>query len=194
MKKNVIVASGIAASFALLVACGDEVTEVTNVSEMVSLDTVKKFKELPKCEEETEGSIMYVKDSAKVYVCTGDGWTRMNGKDGEKGDKGDKGANGAAGDDGASCTAKQTKDKTGFDIVCDGKTVGTVKNGEDGKEGEKGEKGADGENGTSCSAKANKDKTGFDILCGGKTVGTIKNGEDGEIRDAVQGLLRYRFL
>ncbi|WP_295683932.1 FISUMP domain-containing protein [uncultured Fibrobacter sp.] len=184
MKKNVIVASGIAASFALLVACGDEVTEVTNVSEMVSLDTVKKFKELPKCEEETEGSIMYVKDSAKVYVCTGDGWTRMNGKDGEKGDKGDKGANGAAGDDGASCTAKQTKDKTGFDIVCDGKTVGTVKNGEDGKEGEKGEKGADGENGTSCSAKANKDKTGFDILCGGKTVGTIKNGEDGEDGDA----------
>ena len=51
MKKNLIVASGIAASFALLVACGDEVTEVTNVSEMVSLDTVKKFKELPKCEE-----------------------------------------------------------------------------------------------------------------------------------------------
>ena len=183
MKKNTLVITGIAASLALLVACSDEVTEVTNVSEMVSLDTVKKFKELPKCEEETEGSVMYVKDSAKVYVCTGDGWTRMNGKDGEKGDKGDKGANGAAGDDGASCTAKQTKDKTGFDIVCDGKTVGTVKNGEDGKGGDKGDKGPDGTSGTSCSAKANKDKTGFDILCGGKTVGTIKNGEDGEDGD-----------
>ena len=184
MKKNTLVISGIAASLALLVACGDEVTEVTNVSEMVSLDTVKKFKELPKCEEETEGSVMYVKDSAKVYVCTGDGWTRMNGKDGEKGDKGDKGANGAAGDDGASCTAKQTEDKTGFDIVCDGKTVGTVKNGEDGKGGEKGDKGLDGTSGTSCTAKANKDKTSFDIVCDGKTVGTIKNGEDGEKGDA----------
>ena len=184
MKKNVIVASGIAASLALLVACGDEVTEVTNVSEMVTLDTVKKFKELPKCEEDSEGSVMYVKDSAKVFVCTSDGWTRMNGKDGEKGDKGAEGDQGAAGDKGTSCTAKQTKDKTGVDIVCDGKTVGTVKNGKDGKDGEKGDQGPDGLSKTSCSAKTNKDKTGFDILCGGKTVGTIKNGEDGEKGDA----------
>jgi hypothetical protein len=184
MKKNVIVASGIAASLALLVACGDEVTEVTNVSEMVTLDTVKKFKELPKCEEDSEGSVMYVKDSAKVFVCTSDGWTRMNGKDGEKGDKGAEGDQGAAGDKGTSCTAKQTKDKTGVDIVCDGKTVGTVKNGKDGKDGEKGNQGPDGISSTSCSAKTNKDKTGFDILCGGKTVGTIKNGEDGEKGDA----------
>ena len=184
MKKNVIVASGIAASLALLVACGDEVTEVTNVSEMVTLDTVKKFKELPKCEEDSEGSVMYVKDSAKVFVCTSDGWTRMNGKDGEKGDKGAEGDQGAAGDKGTSCTAKQTKDKTGVDIVCDGKTVGTVKNGKDGKDGEKGNQGPDGISSTSCSAKTNKDKTGFDILCGGKTVGTIKNGEEGEKGDA----------
>ena len=133
MKKNVIVASGIAASLALLVACGDEVTEVTNVTEKASLDQVKKFKELPKCEEDIEGSLMYVKDSAKVFVCTGDGWESFDGAVGEKGEKGDKGA---AGDKGTSCTAKQTKDKTGFDIVCDGKTVGTIKNGENGKDGD----------------------------------------------------------
>ena len=183
MKKNVIVASGIAAGLALLVACGDEVTEVTNVTEKASLDQVKKFKELPKCEEDIEGSLMYVKDSAKVFVCTGDGWESFDGAVGEKGEKGDKGA---AGDKGTSCTAKQTKDKTGFDIVCGDKTVGTIKNGEngeDGKKGAQGDKGEDGENGTSCTAKQTKDKTGFDLVCGGKTVGTIKNGENGKDGD-----------
>ena len=184
MKKNVIVASGIAASLALLVACGDEVTEVTNVTEKASLDQVKKFKELPKCEEDIEGSLMYVKDSAKVFVCTGDGWEGFDGAVGEKGDKGDKGA---AGDNGTNCTAKQTKDKTGFDIVCGGKTVGTIKNGENGENGEKGaqgDKGEDGGNGTSCTAKQTKDKTGFDLVCDGKTVGTVKSAEDGEKGDA----------
>ena len=184
MKKNVIVASGIVASFALLVACGDEVTEVTNVTEKASLGQVKKFKELPKCEEDVEGSLMYVKDSAKVFVCTGDGWEGFDGAVGEKGDKGDKGA---AGDKGTSCTAKQTKDKTGFDIVCGGKTVGTIKNGENGENGEKGaqgDKGEDGENGTGCTAKQTKDKTGFDLVCDGKTVGTVKSAEDGEKGDA----------
>ena len=184
MKKNVIVASGIAASLALLVACGDEVTEVTNVTEKASLGQVKKFKELPKCEEDVEGSLMYVKDSAKVFVCTGDGWEGFDGAVGEKGDKGDKGA---AGDKGTSCTAKQTKDKTGFDIVCGGKTVGTIKNGENGENGEKGaqgDKGEDGGNGTGCTAKQTKDKTGFDLVCDGKTVGTVKSAEDGEKGDA----------
>ena len=184
MKKNVIVASGIAASLALLVACGDEVTEVTNVTEKASLGQVKKFKELPKCEEDIEGSLMYVKDSAKVFVCTGDGWEGFDGAVGEKGDKGDKGV---AGDKGTSCTAKQTKDKTGFDIVCGGKTVGTIKNGENGENGEKGaqgDKGEDGENGTGCTAKQTKDKTGFDLVCDGKTVGNVKSAEDGEKGDA----------
>ena len=184
MKKNVIVASGIAASLALLVACGDEVTEVTNVTEKASLEQVKKFKELPTCEEDIEGSLMYVKDSAKVFVCTGDGWEGFDGVVGEKGDKGDKGA---AGDKGTSCTAKQIKDKTGFDIVCGGKTVGTIKNGENGENGEKGaqgDKGEDGGNGTSCTAKQTKDKTGFDLVCDGKTVGTVKSAEDGEKGDA----------
>ena len=130
MKKNVIVASGIAASLALLVACGDEVTEVTNVTEKASLDQVKEFKELPKCEEDIEGSLMYVKDSAKAFVCTGDGWEGFDGAVGEKGDKG------AAGDKGTSCTVKQTKDQTGFDLLCDGKTVGTIRGGEDGEKGD----------------------------------------------------------
>ena len=175
MRRTAAVGSALMFACSYLAGCGDEVTEVTSVTEKASLEQVKKFKELPKCEEDAEGSLVYVKDSAKVFVCTGDGWSQMNGIDGEKGAKGDKGA------EGTSCTAKQNKAKTGFDFVCGGKTVGSIKNGEKGEKGADGEK---GDEGTSCTAKQNKAKTGFDIVCGGKTVGTIKNGEDGEKGDA----------
>jgi uncharacterized protein (TIGR02145 family) len=159
-------AAGIATSLVLFAACGDDVTEVTNVSENASLDQVKKFKELPKCEENIEGTLVYVKDSAKVFGCTSDGWVRFNGLDGADG------KNGTSGDDGVSCTAKQNKKKTGYDIVCDGKTVATIENGSDGK------KGSDGDDGVSCTAKQNKKKTGIDVTCGDSTV-TIPYGIDG---------------
>ena len=187
--KSCAYAAGIAASLALLVACGEEVTKVTEVSEKASLDKVEKFKNLPKCNEDAEGSLVYVKDSAKVYSCDGESWVQLNGKDGSDGKNGKDGKDGKSGEDGASCTVKQNKDESGFDIVCDGKTVGTIKNGEDGADGKKGDKGAkgdtgaDGDDGTSCTAKQNKDKTGFDIICGGETKGTVTNGTDGENGD-----------
>jgi len=169
--RHYVYAAGIAASLALLAACGDEVTEVTNVSEKASLDQVKKFKELPKCDADAEGSLVYVKDSAKVFSCSGKDWVQLNGKDGSDG------KNGSNGEDGSSCTVKQNKKKTGLDIVCDGKKVGSVENGSDGKNG------SDGNDGTSCTVKQNKKKTGFDIICDGKTVGTVSNGDDGKIGD-----------
>ena len=183
MRKSILVASGFVAGIALMVACSDEVTKVTNVSENASVDSVKEFEALPKCEEDVEGTLIYVKDSAKVFGCTSDGWVRVNGKDGDKGAEGDKGAKGDDGENGTSCSVKANKNKTGFDIVCGGKTVGTVYNGENGeagKKGDEGDKGTDGKNGTNCTAKANKAKTGFEITCDGKSVGTVKNGEKGE--------------
>ena len=169
--RHYVYAAGIAAGLALLAACGDEVTEVTEVSEKASLDQVKKFKELPKCDEDAEGSLVYVKDSAKVFSCNGKDWVSLNGKDGSDG------KNGSNGNDGTSCTVKQNKKKTGLDIVCDGKKVGSVENGSDGKNG------SDGDDGASCTVKQNKKKTGFDIVCGGKTVGTVLNGDDGKTGD-----------
>ena len=183
MRKSILVASGFVAGIVLMVACSDEVTKVTNVSENASVDSVKEFEALPKCEENVEGTLIYVKDSTKVFGCTGDGWVRVNGKDGDKGAEGDKGAKGDDGENGTSCSVKANKNKTGFDIVCGGKTVGTVYNGENGeagKKGDEGDKGTDGKNGTNCTAKANKAKTGFEITCDGKSVGTVKNGEKGE--------------
>ena len=153
--RHYVYAAGIAAGLALLAACGDDVTEVTNVSEKASLDQVKKFKELPKCDEDAEGSLVYVKDSAKVFSCNGKDWVSLNGKDGSDGKDGKNGS------DGASCTAKQNKKKTGFDIICGGKTVGTVSNGDDGKVGD------------GCSLE--DDGSGHvTVTCGGESVTLVK--------------------
>ena len=174
--KNCAYAAGIAASLVLLAACGDDVTEVTQVSEKASLYQVEKFKKLPKCEEDVEGDLVYVKDSAKVFVCTGDGWISLDGKDGvsgKDGEAGKDGKDGEAGKDGkdasgSACTVSEAKDG-GFDVKCDGKTVGTIKNGKDGKDGE------------NCTAKETKD--GYEIVCGGETIGTFKNGKNGDDGD-----------
>ena len=177
--RHYVYAAGIAAGLALLAACGDEVTEVTNVNGKASFEQVKKFKELPKCDEDAEGSLVYVKDSAKVFVCTGDGWSQLDGADGADGKNG---KNGTSGDDGSSCTVKQNKKKTGYDVICDGKTVGSIVNGSDGDDGKAGSDGS-----MNCSAKQNKKKTGFDVICDGKTVGTITNGVAGEDCSLTEG-------
>jgi len=174
--RHYVYAAGIAAGLALLAACGDDVTEVTEVNGKASFEEVKKFKELPKCDEDAEGSLVYVKDSAKVFVCTGDGWNQLDGSDGKDG------KNGSSGDNGSSCSVKQNKKKTGYDVICDGKTVGTITNGSDGKAGKAGSDGS-----MNCSAKQNKKKNGFDIVCDGKTVGTITNGSVGEDCSLTEG-------
>ncbi|MBQ3714638.1 MAG: hypothetical protein II892_03520 [Fibrobacter sp.] len=174
--RHYVYAAGIAAGLALLAACGDDVTEVTEVNGKASFEEVKKFKELPKCDEDAEGSLVYVKDSAKVFVCTGDGWNQLDGSDGKDG------KNGSSGDDGSNCVAKQNKKKTGFDVICDGKMVGSIMNGSDGKAGKAGSDGS-----MNCSAKQNKKKNGFDIVCDGKTVGTITNGSVGEDCSLTEG-------
>ena len=127
-------AAGVAISIALFAACGDDVTEVTNVSGNASLDQIEKFKQLPKCKEDVEGTVVFVKDSAKVFGCTSDGWIRLNGIDGVDGKKGQNGKDGKDGSDGAKCSVKQNK-SNGFDVVCDGKKIGTLENGSDGDEG-----------------------------------------------------------
>ena len=188
MIKNYTYAACIAATLSLFTACGDDVTEVTNVNESASIDQVDKYKKLPKCEKENDGSLVFVKDSAKVYICTDKNWISMNGgnvekdsagvsgkdgsdgkdgsngKDGKAGADGSDGKDGKDGKDGSSCTAKQNKNKDGYDIICNGETIGTIKNGEDGKDGKKGENGdgctlTEGENGEvtlTCGEKSTK--------------------------------------
>ena len=152
---------------AMLTACGDEVTEVTNVN--ASLDIVEKYKELPKCEESVYGSLIYVEDSSQVFACTSDGWVSLKGEKGAKGDEGkagENGKNGEDGKDGSSCSATKLKDGSGIEVKCNGKLVGTITNGENGKDGE------------SCTTKAVEG--GVEVSCPGSEPVVIKNGTNGE--------------
>ena len=104
-------------AFAVLVACGDEVTEVTEVNES-GMKIIEKGEKLPSCTTDNEGALVYALDSAAAYACVNREWTSFkgdkgddgaNGKDGKKGDKGDQGKQGEKGDAGkagASCTVE----------------------------------------------------------------------------------------
>ena len=165
----------------LLMACGDE---VTNISEYGGADTVKAFKDLGKCDKSAIGKFVYVSDSVKVYACTDDGWAAVtgtavsgkNGSNGTNGKNGKDGADGKDGTDGKSCTMTAFKDGTGFDVICDGKSIGSVKNGADGADGKDGSNGKDG---TSCSVAKAEDSDDAVVTCG-KTSVTIHNGVDGK--------------
>ena len=176
MKKYVLPLLGMALYFA---ACEDDLTAAPGND---GAEVVASFKKLEKCEKAILGKLVYVSDSVKVYACTDDGWTAVtgtdgsNGKNGTNGKNGKDGADGKDGTDGKSCTMTAFKDGTGFDVICDGKSIGTVKNGTDGA---KGKDGTNGKDGTSCSvAKAEKSNDVI-VTCGKESV-TIHNGVDGQ--------------
>ena len=143
--------------------------ETTNVTKTTGPTSVAKFKDLAECTDENEGDLVYVKDSAAAYLCADSVWNVLSASaaDGSDGKDSSDGSDGKNGENGTSCTATALKDKSGFELTCGGKVVGTITNG------------TDGENGTSCTATALKDKSGFELTCGGKVVGTITNGTDG---------------
>ena len=151
----------------LLAACGDEVTEVTEVHES-GMKIVEEGDELPKCTTDNEGAMVYALDSAAAYLCVNRDWTSFNGKDGaggkdgvdgekgekgdqgkkgDKGDQGEPGEKGDAGEAGASCTVEQLPDSSGFKVLCGGDSVGVVLNGEKGDKGDPGEQGLKGDKG-----------------------------------------------
>ena len=151
----------------MFAACGDEVTKVSEVTQVVGMQVVEGGEALPKCTADNEGAMVYSVDSAAAYTCFGGAWTSNKGKDGKdgadgkNGKDGKNGANGAAGaagsagadgDDGSYCTAKALKNGNGYKIVCGGDSVGVVLNGQDGAKGDsgvKGDSGATGNNGLS---------------------------------------------
>ncbi len=153
----------------LLMACGDEnTTQVTEVTETTGMEVVAAGDSLPECDEDNVGKMLFVTDSAKVYYCADGEWASLKGADGK---------NGTNGESGASCTAEALSDSTGYNVICDGDTVGTILNGD------KGDKGNDGAAGTSCTAEALEDGSGYNVVCGGDTVGTILNGDKGDKGD-----------
>lgn len=152
----------------MFAACGDEVTKVTEateVTQVVGMQVVKEGDSLPKCSAENEGAMVYSVDSSAAYYCVNKKWTALKGKDGKDGVDGKDGKDGADGKNGkdgkngtngtdgtngsseSSCTAVAIDN--GYKIVCGGDSVGVVLNGKDGQDGAKGDSGATGNNGLS---------------------------------------------
>ncbi len=154
-------AAAIVAAFS---ACGDEITEVTQI---VGMQLVEEGDALPKCTTENEGALVYSVDSAAAYYCVNRKWTTMKGKDGKDGADGKDGKNGVDGKNG----------KDGKNGV-DGKNGENGKDGNDGKNGKNGENGKDGKDGKSCTVVAIDN--GYKIVCGEDSVGVLLNGEDGQ--------------
>ena len=105
-------------------------------------------------------------DSVGVIKNGADGEDGAKGKDGKDGKDGADGEDGytptakagKAGSDGSDCTAKATKDKDGFYIICGKDTVGTLMNGKTGKA-------AKAANGESCELEDEGDGS-VKITCG----------------------------
>lgn len=128
MKKLSIFAASSALFFAA--CCGDETTNITEVSESTGMDIVAKGEKIPACDKENAGKMLFVTDSSAVYYCANEKWATLNGKDGANGEDGET----VNGKDGTSCTAREVDE--GIEVSCGDKVVGTIKNGEDGKDGE----------------------------------------------------------
>ncbi|WP_290740627.1 fibrobacter succinogenes major paralogous domain-containing protein [Fibrobacter sp. UBA3718] len=150
----------VALTATLLVACGDEVTEVTEVHE-TGMKIVEEGEKLPECTTENEGTMVYALDSAASYACINRKWTSFNGKDGadgkdgRDGKDGEDGAKGDKGEAGTSCTMESLLDSSGFKVICGGDSVGVVLNGEKGEQGEDGNDGKDGQDGKSIEGAEN---------------------------------------
>ena len=151
-----------------LLACGDDVTKMTNVTnETTGMEVAASADSLGTCDSAAIGKTVFASSESSVYICADSGWvplskTSASGKDG---------ADGENGSDGASCTVAALSDSSGYKVVCGGDSVGVILNGADGK---------DGANGTSCTVAALSDGSGYKIVCGGDSVGVILNGTNGK--------------
>lgn len=173
----------------MFTACGDEVTEVTEVNQVVGMQVLEAGDALPKCTADNEGAMVYSVDSAAAYTCIGKKWVSMkgkdgkdgadgkngkdgkngtNGKDGAKGDPGVKGDSGATGNNGLSA----------YEIAKAGGYTGTEEEWITSLKGDPGAKGDTGVAGTSCSAKEVSD--GVKITCTDGKSFTLSNGADGK--------------
>lgn len=157
MKYTKFVSVGFAAVAMLMAgalsACGDDVTEVNQVS-MKILEPDDGALDEQECTGSNAGEMLFVVDSNQAYYCNGEKWLTLKGEQGERGERGEQGAQGFQGDSGAQ--------------------------GPQGEQGERGEKGV-GQKGDGCFAtKVTKDdRKGVEITCGKTVVDTLWNGEDG---------------
>ena len=147
----------------LLVACGDDVTQVTQ--ETSGMEVVSSADSLGKCTEERSGEMKFASKENAVYVCSDSSWKNVSATEN------------------VSCSAESFKDSSGFKIVCDGDSVGVIFNGKDGSDGKDGEAGAVE---SYCTVEESPlldsdfGRGAYLVVCGSDTVGTIRDGLAGK--------------
>jgi uncharacterized protein (TIGR02145 family) len=185
------VAASLAAFF---VACNEEVTKVTEVNQVTGMPVVDAGEDMPECNKDNNGSLVYVADSGKVFYCIDKKWSVMNGENGslgstgpkgdagDKGDKGDPGAQGEKGDKGdkGDTGAQGEKGDKGDkgDTGAQGEKGDKGDKGDPGAQGEKGDKGGSQNSVNSCTVEELLDGSGYKILCDGDSVGMLRHGKD----------------
>jgi uncharacterized protein (TIGR02145 family) len=189
MKKHdrMLLVSGFAFAMAILSACGDEITEVKGI------ETVASYKKLGECRIDKAGEMVYVMDSAAVYLCSNSEWKVVDSFGSDVVDANENGADAPSGIKNVSSFKKLDKcsaDKAGemvyvadsgaVYLCAEGKWNVLGANGSDGSNGTNGLNGSDGKDGASCTATALKGGEGFKIECDGDSVGVVLNGEKGD--------------
>ncbi len=157
--KCLAIGSGLSALAFSFIACGDDVTKVTQ--ETSGLEIVASADSLGKCTEKISGEMKFVSKENAVYVCADSSWKNVSAVEN------------------VSCSAETLKDSSGYKIVCGGDSVGVVFNGKNGEKGEVGKAG------TSCTVTESPllDSDfggGYLVICGSDTVGMLVSGRNGE--------------
>jgi uncharacterized protein (TIGR02145 family) len=112
----------------LLAACGDDITEIN-----ANVGAIKSTDDLPACTEDIAGQTAFVKETHEFLGCDGKEWMALGANTVSVGDN--------------VCTSTSLSDGTGFEIFCNGESIGTVRNGKDGADGKDGAPGAKGDDG-----------------------------------------------
>ena len=128
MKNRLTRIAAITIPLLLLSACGDDITEIN-----ANVGAVKTSDDLPECTEDIAGQTAFIKETHEFLGCDGKEWQTLSANTVSVGDN--------------VCTSTSLSDGTGFEIFCNGESIGTVKNGRDGEKGADGKDGAPGEKG-----------------------------------------------
>ena len=94
-----------------LSACGDDITEQINAN----VGAVKSSDDLPACTEDIAGQTAYIKETHEFLGCDGKEWQTLSANTVNVGDN--------------VCTSTSLSDGSGFEIFCNGESIGTVRNG-----------------------------------------------------------------
>ena len=168
-----------------LIACQENQTgsstsknEVAQPEQLAKL--VASIEELPRCNEETVGSLFYVIESETFQNCFSTGYKAISFP-AAQGPDGVDGKPGTIGEQGSSCSLTEIEG-VGFELSCeDGNTV-ILKNGEDGEDTSGEDPLPAGENGTPCDYVSVEQRLNA-IECEDGTRVEIKDGTPGERGD-----------